>query len=249
MNLTEVFERKFNVLQNCPHHVRGRFRHASRQALEARSDAVHNDVGENRAWKLFCLLLFFLRGGRNERVSKAELCHRFRHVWRWRVGNLFDEAIVSTPTVPLQAHGTSSTDTVEQRAKVALSKVQMGEVSRARQCLTGATIAAGTDATLQEMQSRRPQGVVRNITQRIMEWQPEAPVVVDRKVFVRSLKSVPRGSSPGPGGYTFEHLRCLLDETETTELLRCGVQLRTGISPCRDIHRFDVSSSHRSEQT
>ena len=77
MNLTEVFERKFNVLQNCPHHVRGRFRHASRQALEARSDAVHNDVGENRAWKLFCLLLFLLRGGRNERVSKAELCHRF----------------------------------------------------------------------------------------------------------------------------------------------------------------------------
>ena len=97
------------------------------------------------------------------------------------------------------------------------------EVSRARQCLTGATIAAGTDATLQEMQSRKPQGVVRNITQRIMEWQPEAPVVVDRKVFVRSLKSVPRGSSPGPGGCTFEHLRCLLDETETTEMLHDAV--------------------------
>ena len=51
VNLAEVFERKFNVLQNCPHHVRGRFRHACRQALEARSDAVraHNDVGEIRA--------------------------------------------------------------------------------------------------------------------------------------------------------------------------------------------------------
>ena len=29
----------------------------------------------------------------------------------------------------------------------------------------------------------------------------------------------PRGSSPGPGGHTYEHLKILLDDTETTELL------------------------------
>ena len=134
-------------------------------------------MGEIRAWKLFCLLPFLLlrRGGRNERVSKTELCHRFDMfgVGEWE--RLFDEAIASTPAVPLQAHGTSSSDTMEQRAKVALSKVQMGEVSRARQCLTGATIAAGTDATLQEMQSRRPQEVVRNITQRIWSGSQKPP--------------------------------------------------------------------------
>ena len=35
----------------------------------------------------------------------------------------------------------------------------------------------------------------------------------------QSLKSAPRGSSPGPGGCTYEHLKVLLDESDTMELL------------------------------
>ena len=42
-------------------------------------------------------------------------------------------------------------DTMERRADAALRKVKVGEVSRARQCLTGATLAQGTDG--------RPEGV------------------------------------------------------------------------------------------
>ena len=36
---------------------------------------------------------------------------------------------------------------------------------------------------------------------------------------MKSLKTVPKGSSPGPGGCTFEHLRVLLDEVATFDLL------------------------------
>ena len=42
---------------------------------------------------------------------------------------------------------------------------------------------------------------------------------LDRPKFFVSLKSAPRGSSPGPGGCTYEHLRILLDDVVTTELL------------------------------
>ena len=45
------------------------------------------------------------------------------------------------------------------------------------------------------------------------------PVQVDRKNFMRSLKSAPKGSSPGPGGCTYEHLRALLEDVDTFKLL------------------------------
>ena len=45
----------------------------------------------------------------------------------------------------------------ETRAKVACQRVRMGEVSRGRQCLTGASLAPGTQEALEEMQNQRPQ--------------------------------------------------------------------------------------------
>ena len=62
INLKEVFENRFLVLQSCPQSVRGRFRQAVRRALEARSEAarLHDNVGEGRGWKLFCLLPVWL---------------------------------------------------------------------------------------------------------------------------------------------------------------------------------------------
>ena len=57
---------------------------------------------------------------------------------------------------------------------------------------------------------------------RIMEWQPEAPVIIR------------------PGRVHFRAPQML---TRRNDVVRCSVQLCTGISPCRDIHRFDVSSS------
>ena len=45
----------------------------------------------------------------------------------------------------------------------------------------------------------------------MLVWEPETPVQIDRKMFMKSLKTVPKGS-PGPGG-------CTLDEVGTLELL------------------------------
>ena len=64
-----------------PHCLRGRFRQATRCALEARHQAVRSQdrTLETCAWKLFCLIPFLLLwrpfGGR--RVSREDLCERF----------------------------------------------------------------------------------------------------------------------------------------------------------------------------
>ena len=81
VDLQEVFDRRLRVMQCCPHYLRGRFRQATRCALEARHQAVRSQdrTLETRAWKLFCLIPFLLLrwpfGGR--RVSREDLCERF----------------------------------------------------------------------------------------------------------------------------------------------------------------------------
>ena len=64
----------------------------------------------------------------------------------------------------------------------------------------GVALAPGSEATFIEMQSRRPQEVQRRIPREILDFVPESPIVVDRKIFLKSLKSAPRGASPGPVG-------------------------------------------------
>ena len=44
-------------------------------------------------------------------------------------------------------------------------------------------------------------------------------VNVDRGVFLKCLKSAPRGAPPGPGGCTNVHLKILLDDNKAGELL------------------------------
>ena len=80
-NLQDILQEKFSTLQSCPQSFRGRFRHASRQVLEVRHEAVNScdEVTEERAWKAFCLLLFLLfrRPGHGSKVSKEDLRRRF----------------------------------------------------------------------------------------------------------------------------------------------------------------------------
>ena len=217
VSLVEVFGRRVPVLQSCPYHIRGRFRQAVRQALELRSHAVRTQdrVSEVRGWKLFCLLPLMLlrRENGGSKVSKQELCRRFDLFVEGKWETLLHEA-------SSVVHGSQShTNDGERRALAACRKVQAGEVTRARQCLTGASVAPGTDDTFRALQSRRPQEVQRAIPRAVMEWEPESPLQIDRKIFLQSLKTAPKGSSPGPGGFTYEHLRVLLDEVATFDLL------------------------------
>ena len=64
-----------------------------------------------------------------------------------------------------------------------------------------------------------PKEAQRLIPREMIEFEPAKPLVLDRKMFLKSLLSAPRGASPGPGGCTYEPLRMLLDDFDTFELL------------------------------
>ena len=68
------------------------------------------------------------------------------------------------------------------------------------------------------MQDRRPQEVVKEIPVDVLNFQPETPVVLDRSILLKSLQTARRGSSPGPVGYTYEHFKALMDNTDAFAL-------------------------------
>jgi hypothetical protein len=60
---------------------------------------------------------------------------------------------------------------------------------------------------------------------------PETPLCLDKDLFTSALRTSAKGSSPGPGGATYEHLRVLLDDPATFEELFAAAQ---------DLARADV---------
>ena len=206
VNLEEVFNRCFPVLQSCLFQVR-RFIQATRVALETLHNVVlgHDTLMETRGWKLFILLPFMLLRrphGQGRVVSKVSQVRRRAVGWRG-----------TSPVLKVWRRPHIGADSIESRAVAACQKIKLGEISRARQCLTGASLAPRTEATFQLLQARRPQVVVRELPEAVRAFEPESPVTVDRKIFLKCLKSAPRGASP------YEHLKTLLDDTDTMELL------------------------------
>ena len=84
----------------------------------------------------------------------------------------------------------------ERRGRVAQSRVQRGQVSRARQELTGASLVPKNQAFFDELQNKRPQNQVGQIPRHVLEFNPVTLLNLDVKKFV-----------PGPGGCTNEMWR------------------------------------------
>ena len=121
VDVQQVFDKRFRVMQGCPHHVRGRFRQATRCALEARHNAIRaqNRISEIRAWKLFCLLpsLLLHRPIGGSRVSREDLLERFDKFAQGKWCALFEDAMkndrsckakTKTPTFGGEGQGSMS---------------------------------------------------------------------------------------------------------------------------------------------
>ena len=94
-----------------------------------------------------------------------------------------------------------------------------GQVSRARDELTGVSLAPKDESTLAELRSRKPQSRVHHIPQAVTDHIPKFPLQLDAKTFAKCLQTVPSGSACGPGGCTNEMLGVCLDCTEIFALL------------------------------
>ena len=149
------------------------------------------------------------RVGGDELAARGDLFTR----GRWR--ELIDEALrveVSTP-------GIREVLTEDQRRERAAQDRVQRQVSRPRQELVGSLLAPKTAETLTEFRSHRPQVLLREIPQEVMQFEPKSPLHLDLKIFSVWLRSAQSGSAPGPGGRTNEMLKVCLDDEETLQLL------------------------------
>ena len=146
VDLPVLFRERFTTLQSCPQSVRGRFLQACRKALQARRDAVNagDELMEERSWKMFCLLpcLLLHRRVNKSTIIKEVLYRRFDLFGVGAWDTLVDEAVASIPQARPTARRLWN---MEDREKAACQKVKLGEITRARQCLTGAALAPGND--------------------------------------------------------------------------------------------------------
>ena len=101
-----------------------------------------------------------------------------------------------------------SADEEAARATPALSLVQMGELSAARQALEGASLAPGNLATLGMLTdpTRRPPVPRSVLSQEVRDTEPAEPVALDPLEFLTCLRKARRGAAAGPSGMTSDHL-------------------------------------------
>ena len=221
-NLSNVFLQRVAMLKKCPHFLRGRLRHSFGVALRerARAKRVGDDVSEGRAWKLFGLIPMLLHRPRGTgAIGRDELAIRVDHfiAGRWRLLISSGQECMSRPRGSERAHPVLNEK--ERRGRAAQSRVQQGQVSRARHELTGAPLAPKNEHTYRELQDRRPREQVRPIPREVLEFNPSVPLQLEIRTFVDCLRSAPAGSAPGPGGCSYEMLKVCLDDPEVTQLL------------------------------
>ena len=227
VSLTDVFQQRFAVLQSCPHHVRGRFLQTLQSGRMIRSwKSGHG----NFVWLL-------RRSPGDARVSKEDLCRRFDLFAEGHWDTLCDEAVAAITTPAPQRE--PRTDN-RRASNGGLPESAVGRSVPSSTVSHWCRSSTGNVDTLRELQSKRPQEVLRPLPQHIREFHPESPLELDRDKFLQSLKTAPRGSSPGPGGFTYEHLKIMMDEEDTLELFLYDAATGTGESP--KFHRICIDA-------
>lgn len=226
IDLAGWFRKRILFLKTCPHFIRGRYRHAQHLALEF-IDKSSNEVDACRGWKAFGLLstMPLHRPRSTGSVGRTELEKRTEAFARGEWTALLEAAASSISTS--RVSNTHRTPEYEQRLKreQSCAKVRLEELSKARQVLSRATLAPGTQETLTQLQARQPT-LTEAIPEEVLTFQPEVAVDIEFRDFVAALKSAPRGASGGPGGTTNEHLKIALDDEDTAGLLhKCAVRL------------------------
>ena len=150
MHVEDLFLMKIPMFRSCPKFLRGRLREGFACTLRERFRAkqVGDEVGERRAWKLFALIPLMLLHRPRNTGSMGRDDHG-----QW--SELVDD-VVAQQCQESQANQHAQEDEQVKRGMAAQSKIQRGQVSRARQALTGAELAPKTEETFQLLQGRRP---------------------------------------------------------------------------------------------
>ena len=222
IDMSECMLRRVPMLKSCPRFLRGRLRQCWNHALRERCRAKQEGdlVAEVRAWKLFCLvpMMILCKPRSVGSVGRDELAKRIQHFEEGRWVQLLEAASEFEQAVRRSSQCTEEEQMV-RRGQAAQSRVERGQVSRARHELTGAPLALKNEETLAQLRRQRPQEQIKEIPRAVSEFQPDHPLNMDRKIFFDCLRGAPSGVASGPGGCTNEMLRVCLDDQETVSLL------------------------------
>ena len=241
VNLVEVFNRRAHVMRAVPLVFRGAFHSALKLAMQEIVDGARSEdlVRCTRAWKLFFLLprMLLFRPVRRGLVPRTKLEERFR---QFQSGD-WTSLLLETAAVSAEAHSRSvrrrrrdTNDNEAKRVARAMARVQLGELSAARQALGGAEVAPGTLATLAELTNpeRRPQVPRQPINEDIMRMVPGEQFQLDPDEFLIGLRKTRRGAAAGPSGMTSDHLFPILEsEADSDLLVQVGALLSIGNVP------------------
>ena len=163
-----------------------------------RSTKAPEVVAEMRVWKLI----------QHDPCHVAAPTQSFRVDWQASVGQvarveLIEIARRAGSVVPTKVFR-GETEGRDRRSFAAQDRVELGQVSHARQELTGAVLVPKTIQTLEEFQRKRSQTRVQEIPVEVMSFTPKNPVTLNARVFATSLRGALNGSSPGPGGCSYD---------------------------------------------
>ena len=218
VNLTEEFDQPASVLKTFPHFLKGPYRIAMRVALQEIEEGSRGvePVREERGWKLFLLLprMMLHRPPRGGLIPRSKLIHRFELFvsGRWTELLAASEACCQQAAISRRRRSRRVEDDITRRLDRADSLVHMGELSSARQALEGASLAPGTEATLNALRDpeKRPRVPREPLPRELVSHVPAFQFNLDADQFARNVRSARRGAAGGPSGMTVEHLQPLL---------------------------------------
>ena len=109
----------------------------------------------------------------------------------------------------------SSKQNQEERHRAALKSVKCGELSRAARILTSDGLIPPSPETEEKLKAKHP-----SQSEELRLSTVNTPQIdLKRSVFLEALRRAPRGSGAGPSGWRYEHLRLLLENILTCDLL------------------------------
>ena len=105
----------------------------------------------------------------------------------------------------------AQTDQIKQAA---LRLVKCGELSRAARVLTSSGLAPVSEDTISRLANKHPSRV-KDIQDCFQGNSERAGIQITTHQLSAAIMSAPRGSSPGPSGWRYEHCRVLLQNSTT----------------------------------
>ena len=137
VSLEDIFSLRVPKLKSCPHFLRGRLRESFNFALRERFRAKWegNVEAETRAWKLFGLIPVMLlhRPSGAGSVGRSELANQADFFARGLWTDLIQKAREAVPQPRSTPPPRTAVEEQVRRERAAQSRVQRGQVSRARQ--------------------------------------------------------------------------------------------------------------------